>query len=218
MVMVEERDPFFHIRPAKRSDNALLAEIGVETFSDSFAADNTPEDMAAYLAEAFSPERKACELADPASRFLIIEADGLAIGYAHLLFGEAPPVVAGRRAVEIVRLYARKGWIGRGVGALLMEACLGEAEGAGCDVIWLDVWERNARAIAFYRRWNFVEVGTQLFPLGNDLQRDLLMVRDVIISPAEAAVPEKGGPDGAERDMVGTPQGAGRSRRGARGR
>jgi ribosomal protein S18 acetylase RimI-like enzyme len=47
----------------------------------------------------------------------------------------------------------------------------------GCDTIWLDVWERNLRARAFYQKWGFIEVGTQLFQLGDDLQNDLLMQR-----------------------------------------
>lgn len=74
---------------------------------------------------------------------------------------------------------ARKLWIGNGVGARMMQACLQEAEHMDCDVVWLDVWEQNARAIAFYRKWGFVEVGTQVFQLGDDPQRDLLMVRAV---------------------------------------
>jgi hypothetical protein len=29
----------------------------------------------------------------------------------------------------------------------------------GRDVVWLDIWERNPRAIIFYRKWGFVEAG-----------------------------------------------------------
>ena len=79
--------------------------------------------------------------------------------------------------MEIVRFYARKPWIGKGVGAHLMKGCLQEARTAGCDVVWLDVWEKNLRAIAFYRKWRFIEVGEQAFQLGDDLQQDLLMVK-----------------------------------------
>ena len=60
-----------------------------------------------------------------------------------------------------------------------MKACLYEAEKRSCDTIWLGVWEHNPRARAFYRKWGFVEVGTQLFQLGDDLQNDLLMQRPV---------------------------------------
>lgn len=179
MGLVEARGSEFHTRRATISDSRLLAEVGAETFSDSFAVDNTPENMAAYLAESFSPAKQAQELADPASRFLIVESRDFTVGYARLKFGGAPDVVAARRPVEIVRFYARRPWIGKGVGAHLMRACLDEARREACDVIWLDVWERNPRAIAFYRKWGFEGIGEQEFQLGEDLQRDLLMARSV---------------------------------------
>jgi GNAT superfamily N-acetyltransferase len=167
------------IRTATASDNVLLAEIGAETFYDSFAAQNTPENMTAYIAGSFGPGIQEQELADPASRFLIAEMDGITVGYARLKTGAAPAVVPGQKPIEIVRFYARKPWIGRGVGAALMHACLYEAKAAGCDVIWLDVWEENPRAIAFYQKWSFIVVGKAVFQLGDDPQHDLLMARRV---------------------------------------
>lgn len=133
--------------------------------------------MAAYLAEAFGPEKQAAQLADPANVFLIAEAEDHPVGYAHLRFAPAPEAIVGRAPMEIRRFYACKEWIGRGVGALLMEECMARARRAGCDAVWLDVWEHNDRAMAFYRKWGFVLVGSQRFKLGNDLQYDLLMAR-----------------------------------------
>lgn len=167
------------IRRAGAADNDLLAALGAETFADAFGADNTPADMAAYLQGAFSPAIQAAELADPASLFLLAEIEGEPVGYARLRRGPAPTAVSGERPIEIVRLYARRAWIGLGVGAALMRACLRQAEQARCDTIWLDVWERNPRARAFYARWGFVEVGTQTFVLGRDVQNDLLLQRPV---------------------------------------
>ena len=45
----------------------------------------------------------------------------------------------------------------------------------GCDVVWLGVWERNPRAISFYRKVGFAEVGEHVFQLGSDPQRDVVM-------------------------------------------
>ena len=108
---------------------------------------------------------------------------------------EVPPQLAatGQRPIEIVRFYALKEWIGQGVGAALMAACLAEAERRGCDAIWLDVWERNPRARAFYARWGFAEVGTQAFQLGDELQSDILMQRAV---EAPAIARNASGPEG----------------------
>jgi ribosomal protein S18 acetylase RimI-like enzyme len=82
-------------------------------------------------------------------------------------------------AIEIARLYAGRRWIGTGVGAALMQHCLDLAASRGRDWIWLGVWERNARAIAFYARWDFTDVGSQSFQLGADRQTDRIMARRV---------------------------------------
>ncbi len=172
-------DPSIRIRTARPEDNELLARLGARTFSDTFGPDNTAEDMAAYLAQAFGPEKQAAELADPGTTFLIAEIEEDAVGYARLREGPAPACIPAGRPIEIVRFYAVASWIGRGVGAALMASCLEHAHQRGCTIVWLDVWERNSRAIAFYRRWGFTEAGTQAFVLGADIQRDLLMARPV---------------------------------------
>lgn len=165
----------FTVRRAAPADAAALAELGARTFYDTFAADNRPEDMSAYLASAFTPARLAAELNDPLSLFLVAEAAGELVGYAKLYRGEPHGSVSGPDAVELARLYAASEWLGRGVGQELMRACLVEARREGRRTIWLGVWERNARAIAFYRRWGFREVGATAFFVGSDKQTDTVM-------------------------------------------
>ncbi|MBN1629765.1 MAG: GNAT family N-acetyltransferase [Thermoleophilia bacterium] len=174
------------IRAATAQDAPLLAELGARTFFDTFAADNTEADMAAYLASAFSPAVQSCELQDPRSIFLVAQAGETPVGYARLRFGESRPCAEGRQPVEIARFYADRPWIGRGVGAALMRASLGLATMRGCDVVWLDVWEKNYRALAFYQKWGFQVVGSQSFLLGDDVQNDLLMARPLDESAARA--------------------------------
>ena len=165
------------IRHATSADTELLAELGARTFYDAFAADNKPEDMAAYLAAHFSREQLAMELADPRAVFLIAEIEGRAAGYAKLYAGEGPTGVSGSGRIELVRLYVLQKWLGQGVGDGLMRACIEEARRAGHTALWLGVWEHNKRAQAFYRKWSFREVGRHMFQLGADKQTDLLMER-----------------------------------------
>ena len=165
------------IRRATEVDAALLAELGARTFAESFANQNRPEDMVAYLAQSFGPELQRAELADPQQTFLILEDDGVAIGYAHLRAGETPACVSGPKPVELSRLYVSSAFQGSGVGARLMEACLTEARQAGYQTMWLGVWKQNVRAQAFYQRWNFSVVGEHIFQLGDDQQMDWLMER-----------------------------------------
>jgi ribosomal protein S18 acetylase RimI-like enzyme len=165
------------IRHASVADAGLLAELGARTFADTFAADNKPEDMAAYLAAAFSPEQQAAELADPRATFLLAELDGRAVGYAAIRASDVPACVTGAKPVELLRLYVMQEWFGRGVGEALMRACVSEAQQAGYQTMWLGVWEHNGRAQSFYRKWGFNFVGEHIFQLGSDPQTDLLMER-----------------------------------------
>jgi GNAT superfamily N-acetyltransferase len=165
------------IRQATSSDAQLLSELGASTFSETFAADNSTENMAAYLAVSFNPAHQAAELAAPGTIVKLAEIDGAAVGYSMLGTGETPAVVTGENPIELVRLYVANDFIGKGVGALLMKDCLQQAKNLGHETIWLGVWEHNHRAQAFYRKWGFFEVGTHIFQLGDDAQTDLLMKR-----------------------------------------
>jgi ribosomal protein S18 acetylase RimI-like enzyme len=168
------------IRPATVSDAPALATFAAEAFADTFAADNTPDDMAAYVAGAFGEAQQRVELSDAANVVLLAErADELA-GYAMLRDGAVPRGAVSVNladAMEIARLYAGRRWIGTGIGAALMQACLDLAIARQRQWIWLGVWERNARAIGFYARWGFTDVGSQSFQLGADRQTDRIMAR-----------------------------------------
>lgn len=167
------------IRRATLTDAGLLAELGARTFYDTFAVDNTPEDMAAYLSAAFSRALQESELNDPDTRFLIAEIDGAAVGYAKLQSNPAPSCVTGLNPIELCRLYVSRTVIGSGVGAALMQACIDEAKLEGYKTMWLGVWERNERAQKFYKRWDFQIAGEQNFQLGSDAQKDLVMYREL---------------------------------------
>ena len=167
------------IRFATRSDVALLIRLGVQTFYDTFAEVNTPTDMELYLQKNFNEAQVASELNDNDNTFLIAECEGMAAGYAKLRKGTTPPELAGQGAIELERLYVTKTFIGKNVGKVLMERCLSLAKEQGFATVWLGVWEHNHRAIAFYTKCGFTKFNTHPFMLGNDLQTDNMMKKDI---------------------------------------
>jgi Acetyltransferases len=180
-----KQKPRITIRRATPDDAQLLAELGARTFQETFAPENTDEDMAAYVASAFNVSQQTAELTDPASTFLLAEVDDIIAGYAKLHAGAGAEGVEGAKPTELVRLYASQEWIGRGVGQALMQACLDAARSGGYETIWLGVWERNVRARAFYEKYGFRAVGEHVFQLGSDPQRDILMERPIDIERSE---------------------------------
>ena len=156
----------------------MLAKLAARLFEQAFGPDNDPEDMRMYLAGAFSEEAQRKELSDLERRVWIAEdPDGVAIGYAMLRRGGTAPGVEGTQTAEIQRFYADRTWHGRGLGGALMQACVDQARAWTCDVLWLAVWEKNPRAIAFYEKTGLRTVGRQTFMLGRDVQHDLVMAR-----------------------------------------
>jgi len=163
------------IRYGTSDDAKMISELGEKTFSDTFAKDNTSENLALYLERSFSVEIQTKELSDPEVVFLLAEMDGNPVGYAKLNLNHDYDSTANPKTLEIERIYSVKELIGKGVGKELMNACIAEAKQRDCETVWLGVWEKNPRAIAFYKKWGFQEIGTHVFNLGDDLQRDFIM-------------------------------------------
>jgi ribosomal protein S18 acetylase RimI-like enzyme len=164
-----------NIRYGTIADAEMLSELGARTFFDTFAKDNTPENTAAHLKASFSTEIQVKELSAPENIFLIAETDGNPIGFAQLILASRDEALKGSHPLEIRRIYASQDQIGKGVGKALMQAAINEAKQRGCDSIWLGVWEKNPRAIEFYKKWGFKEVGSHIFKVGDDPQRDFIM-------------------------------------------
>lgn len=167
------------VRPAGPADAAWLAALAEHTFRETYSAENTPENMERYVREHFSRARQEAELLDPRMTTLVAEVDGRAAGYAQLARSEPASPVTGPAPLEVVRFYVDRPWHGQGVAQTLMAAAVETARGAGARTLWLGVWERNERAIAFYRKSGFADVGTQTFVLGTDHQRDLVLARSL---------------------------------------
>jgi ribosomal protein S18 acetylase RimI-like enzyme len=170
----------YEIRPANVADVAALTEFGARTFFESFAADNSAEDMAKHLASAWHPDLQRREILDGSIETrLAQDPNGALAGYAQLRDRHAPPGIAATRPIELWRFYVDRPWQGRGLARALMEDVFERARARGGRELWLGVWERNARAQAFYRKCGFEKVGAQIFVVGTDPQTDHVMLRQL---------------------------------------
>ena len=154
------------IRKASINDLEDLQKIGRQTFSETFAAENTEEDMAKYVEESFSVERLSAELNNPDSEFYVAVQHNDVIGYLKLNFGKSQTELKDNRALEIERIYVLKAFHGKKIGQLLYDKAIQVATNNKVEYVWLGVWEENHRARRFYKK---------IFKLGNDEQTDIMM-------------------------------------------
>lgn len=165
------------IRFATLDDQPALTALATRTFEQTFADSNTADDMAAYLAANFGAAQQRAELADPHVITLVAECDGQLTAYALLREGPAEACVTGAQPIELVRFYVDRAWHGRGVAQSLMASVDASARARGAQTLWLGVWEHNHRAIRFYTKHGFADVGSHDFMVGQDRQTDRIMTR-----------------------------------------
>jgi diamine N-acetyltransferase len=162
------------IKEATVADAALIADLSRQTFYDSFAAKNTKADMDKFLNETFTREKLMEEVGAPGNTFLLAYNGDEPVGYVRLR-ESTKVMLQEEKALEIARIYAMQASIGKGVGSALMQKCIDIARQKNVKVLWLGVWEKNFKAISFYRKWGFEQFGEHVFMLGNDPQTDMLM-------------------------------------------
>jgi diamine N-acetyltransferase len=163
------------LRPVQAADAPTLAVLAERTFRDAFEARNSPENMDLHCTRNFGPEIQAREIADRGLVTTVAEEAGGLVGFTQVRLSKASDSVMAARPAELSRIYVSREWQGRGVAQDLMKSALSAVEKAGCDCLWLGVWEHNPKAIAFYRKFGFEIVGQQSFMLGNESQRDIVM-------------------------------------------
>lgn len=165
------------IRRADPADAAVLAELGARTFSDTFAHLYSPEDLAAFLAEAYSLERTQADLADRAKALWLVEAAGQAVGYALAGPCELPHDEVTPESGELKRFYLLKDWQGGGVGGRLFAEVMSWLERNGPRDIWIGVWSENLGAQRFYARHGFSKVGEYGFRVGQVVDHEFILRR-----------------------------------------
>ena len=166
-------------RRAGPTDAAALSTFATRVFVETFGPHNRAEDIAQYVTSTYGPSRQAAEIADPAIVTILAEQQGELAGFAQVRHHVAPACVAGPAPVELWRFYVDTAWRGQGLAQRLMDAVHAAASELGGRTLWLAVWERNPRAIAFYEKVGFRTAGAQVFVLGSDRQTDDVMVTEV---------------------------------------
>ena len=169
----------FSIRTATKEDATLVADLSRQTFYDTFAPENSKADMDKFMNQQFTRGKLMLEVGTSDNTFLLAYYEKEIAGYVKLRESRPPKSLQYDQALEIARLYAVTGLIGKGVGSYLMQVSLDLAREKGKEAVWLGVWEKNARAISFYTKWGFQKFDDTYFLLGDDMQRDWLMYKAV---------------------------------------
>ena len=190
-----------NIRLVEPFELETLLSVTRQTFVDTYEHLNDPVDFQAYLSQNFTLEKLESDFktvqndqntaGGSVNNYYFIETDKI-IGYFKINVNKSPlesdtPIIYQSnfdyktlKGIEIERIYVMKEMKGQGIGRFMIEKTIEIAKTSGFDYVWLGVWADNPAAIAFYQKMGFTVFGEHIFMMGNDAQKDLLMMIEVL--------------------------------------
>lgn len=162
------------------NDLDCLTDISRRTFVDAFEKDNNPDDFKNYVDNAFSTGEIRKELLDKNSQFYTVYHDDKLVAYFKLCEFEAQAEAYGNDAIELSRIYVLQEFQGHALGSQILNKIIDIAKSKKKALLWLGVWQQNAKAIRFYERHGFEIFNSHSFYIGKDKQTDWLMRLDLI--------------------------------------
>ncbi|KYG82217.1 GNAT family N-acetyltransferase [Roseivirga echinicomitans] len=170
------------IRKCEAKDLTQLSQFALKTFKDTFEKDNAPKDFNTYIEKAITEEKLSQEMANKGSSFYFLELEGRVIAYIKLNLTPFQSDINDPKSLELERAYVDMKFHGLGYGKMLFDFIVQQAKLHQIEYIWLGVWERNAKAIAFYEQLGFYKFAEHPFKLGTAKQKDHLMRCDLSLS------------------------------------
>ena len=167
------------IKKCSLDDILDLQKIYRQTFFETFSEQNSEENMRIFLDKAYSEEKLKSEIENKESEtFLAVENQKI-LGVLKINTGNAETESGLENSLEIQRIYILKESKGLGIGTVLMNLAEKKARELGVSFIWLGVWEKNFPAQKFYTDKGFRRFSEHAFVLGDDIQTDFLMKKEL---------------------------------------
>lgn len=169
-----------NIRQCTFEDLYKLQEISYETFNETFKHQNSPENMNAYLEKAFNVKQLEKELSNVSSQFYFVYFHNKIAGYLKVNTNDAQSEEMDDDSLEIERIYIKSTFQKHGLGKYLLDKAMEIAIEQNKQIVWLGVWEKNEKAIAFYQKMGFVQTGIHSFYMGDEEQTDFIMSKTLM--------------------------------------
>ena len=167
------------IKKCSLDDILDLQKIYRQTFFETFSEQNSEENMRIFLDKAYSEEKLKSEIENKESEtFLAVENQKI-LGVLKINTGNAETESGLENSLEIQRIYILNESKGLGIGTVLMNLAEKKARELGVSFIWLGVWEKNFPAQKFYMDKGFRRFSEHAFVLGDDIQTDFLMKKEL---------------------------------------
>ncbi|WP_454851333.1 N-acetyltransferase family protein [Rhizobium binxianense] len=172
------------VRKAVREDAKSIAVISIEVWANAYLRDGINGFFADYVLSEFTENRILERLDDPRSLCWVSDnRDGID-GFIFACEDAVPPA-DGCSSFEVETLYVQPRHQSAGKGLLLLQQAIGHCRSCSFENLWLKVNAENGKAIGFYRRHGFRNVGSTFFRIGDASYENFVMRLDLSSQPGQ---------------------------------
>lgn len=157
------------IRIAKETDAQFIALLGRMTFTETFNhLFRDKNDLLAYCNRTFSVEKIKSGIKNPNNIFYIALVNELPAGYAKLKLNSKIKFIQSENICQLQKIYVLNDFRSLKIGLKLQNLLIEKAKENKFNEIWLSVYKGNERAISFYKKSGFKNIGAHKFQIGKE--------------------------------------------------
>jgi len=170
-----------NIRKATTSDAPLIALLGRISFNETFGhlfLDNN--DLLAYHEKTFSVSKIASSLQKSTNIFWLAFYNELPVGYTKLKLNSVSEFLPSQQVCQLQKIYVLKDFLSKKIGLKLQASLIEEAQKRNYKTLWLSVYDDNVKAINFYKKNQFKNIGKHKFQIGKESFNFIAMAKQLM--------------------------------------
>ncbi len=171
-------DNFISYSPALRSDSQLLSVLFKTVYINTYGSEGVTYEFANFIETQFSSHTIKSRVDGTASSLWVAKYKDNPVGAIQVEYTNPCPM---NQAIipEINKLYILRDFFGKGIGQKLMQLAESHLKKNGYDRVWLWVLESNLRAIDFYNKQGYMDIGTAYFQMSQNRYKNKVMIKNL---------------------------------------
>jgi len=163
-------------REATATDSGKLSLLFKTVYIETYGTEGVSDEFANFTAKQFSTERLETLVTERPGSLIVAEYKGNLVGAAETCPEKKCPV-GNITGPELSKLYVLARFCGRGAGQALLHHAENALRKANHPLIWLWTLETNARAIRFYEKHAYRDIGSAAFQMERNSYINRVMVK-----------------------------------------
>ena len=164
----------YKFRKATTDDILPLSILFKHVYIETYGVEGITHEFANFITEQFSTEKIKSDIISSKSDLWVATYKENPVGVIQLEYRKQCPI-GDLIAPEVNKLYIMKRFFGKGIGQSLMEKAEHQLIQFGEKKVWLWVLESNQRAVNFYEKQGYENIGIAYFQMEVNRYKNIVM-------------------------------------------